>query len=576
MKKLAVFLLTFMSITHSSFAQKAKFEWVKHFGVEPTNNGVKISIDKNGNIITVGNFQGTVDFDPGSGFSYLSSKGLDDIYIAKYTSKGELTWAKSIGGVSYDQPTGIVLDDRDNIYFTGIFRQTVDFDPGVGIFNLTIPSSNYGTFVTKLDASGNFIWAKETNSKDMASSSIAIDPLGQLYTIGYFKGTVDFDPNVGVSNMTALGSYDFYVSKSDTNGNFIWSKSFGGTGLSYVLGRGLAFDNAANVILGGSFGGTVDFDPSTSVENLNSMGDFDVFITKLNSSGNFVWTKQIGGTFEDKLSDLCVDKSNNIIYTGYFSKSCDFDPSSATSNLYTNGSKGIFVSKLDQSGNYMWAKKMSGNSTNLYVNYSNAITQDKNEYIYITGSFQYSVDFDPGSDSFIVSTDGYHNIFIEKMTPKGDFVWVKTAVGNSIGCSTGDYGNDIQLDNLGNIYTTGAFTMSKRFNPDDPSYYCNASNRHDIFLLKLSQQESSTIPKQFNSNELKIYPNPNVGNFSVEITDKKADKIELYNVLGSLIYEKNNLSTINEIDITKQAAGLYILKVLENGKLLTIEKIIKQ
>lgn len=576
MKKITVLFLTFLAISLSSFAQKAKFEWVKHFGVEITNNGVKVYIDKNNNVITVGNFQGTVDFDPGSGFSYLSSKGLDDIYIAKYTPKGELIWAKSIGGASYDQATGLVLDDRDNIYFTGIFRQTVDFDPGMGIFNLTIPSGNYGAFVSKLDASGNFIWAKETNSKDMASSSIAIDPLGQLYTIGYFKGTVDFDPNAGVSNMTAIGSYDFYVSKSDTNGNFIWSKNFGGTGLSYALGRGIAFDNKANVILGGSFGGTIDFDPGSGVQNLTSMGDFDVFITKLNSSGNFVWTKQIGGTFEEQLTDLCVDKSNNILYTGYFSKNCDFDPSLSTSNLYTNGSRGIFVSKLDQSGNYMWAKKMSGSSTNLYANHSNAITQDKNENIYITGSFQYSVDFDPGSDSFIVSTDGYHNIFIEKMTPTGDFVWVKTVVGSSIGCSSGDYGNDIQLDNFGNIYTTGAFTMSKRFNPEDPSYYCNASKRHDIFLLKLSQQESSTISKQFNSDELKIYPNPSFGVFNVEVTNIIIDKIEVYNLLGTLVYESNNISTINKFDISQLAAGVYAIKLFNNGQLLQTEKLLKK
>jgi Beta-propeller repeat len=140
------------------------------------------------------------------------------------------SWAKSIGGTGGDTGNSIAVDALGNVYTTGIFINTVDFDPGAGVFNLTsVGGSNI--FVSKLDASGNFVWAKSTGSGNGISNSIAVDASGSVYTTGSFNGTVDFDPGVGVFNLTSAGSdADIFVSKLDASGNFVWAKSVGAAG----------------------------------------------------------------------------------------------------------------------------------------------------------------------------------------------------------------------------------------------------------------------------------------------------------------------------------------------------------
>ena len=96
------------------------------------------------------------------------------------------------------------------------------------------------------------------------------DALGNVYTTGYFKNTVDFDPSAGVSNLTSNGGYDVFVCKFNPNGNLVWAKQFGGTADDY--GWSIAVDNAANVYVGGYYTGTADFDPSAATYNLTSKG----------------------------------------------------------------------------------------------------------------------------------------------------------------------------------------------------------------------------------------------------------------------------------------------------------------
>ena len=128
---------------------------------------------------------------------------------------------------------------------------------------------------------------------EIIASSISSDAIGNIYTTGYFAGTVDFDPGNGITTLDPTGA-DIFVHKMDSSGNFIWARSFGGIGED--RGLSLKVDDLGNVYTTGAFNGTADFDPSTGTANLTSNGFQDAFVSKLNANGDFVWVKQMGGS----------------------------------------------------------------------------------------------------------------------------------------------------------------------------------------------------------------------------------------------------------------------------------------
>src|SRR5260221_867783 len=133
---------------------------------------------------------------------------------------------------------------------------------------------------------------------NVGGSSISVDASGHVYATGYFSLTVDFDPGPGSFNLTAPGAmqaFDIFVSKSDSLGNFLWAKGFGGQGPD--VGNAIALDASANIYSTGEFRDTVDFDPGPGTLDLISVPNdlTNMFILKLDSSGNFLWAKSFGG-----------------------------------------------------------------------------------------------------------------------------------------------------------------------------------------------------------------------------------------------------------------------------------------
>jgi hypothetical protein len=210
----------------------------------------------------------------------------------------DFLWAKQIGGSGSDEGFGITIDSDGNVYTTGYFEGTVDFDPGVGITNLT-SAGGRDIFISKLDSNGNFVWAKRIGgASDDYGNRIFLDSSGNVYTTGLFGGIVDFDPGSGTNNLASNGSNDIFILKLDRNGNFVWAAAMGGTGDDG--GFGIALDSNNNVYTTGVFYNTADFNPGPGVFNMTSAGGMDIFISKLDSDGNFIWAKRMGGPNDDK------------------------------------------------------------------------------------------------------------------------------------------------------------------------------------------------------------------------------------------------------------------------------------
>lgn len=372
------------------------YVWSHSIGGTDMDEALGVEIDNQNNVYVTGRFASTVDFDPGIGTDIISNAGVIDVYLTKFDENGNYLWTKTMGGNYMDIGNNVTLDANGNIYLTGRFSTTADFDPGPGVANL-VSNGNGDIFICKLDQNGNYIWAKGIGGSSTSIADegydIAIDPTGNVYLTGWFRGTVDFDPDVNnIVNLIPTGSSDAFICKLNASGNFVWAKKMGG--VADDCGRNIALDVQGNIYTSGYFSGSADFDPGTATFNLNAVNSWDVYVHKIDADGNFIWAKSFGGAGSDKPYGMEMDEQANIYITGSFLADVDFDPDLSADSVYTLISGGVndaFITKLDSSGHFIWAERLG--STGEDFGYS--VTTDNAANVYATGTFVGSADFDP-------------------------------------------------------------------------------------------------------------------------------------------------------------------------------------
>ena len=572
MKQIRLLITSLILIfPQTSFTQH--FEWVQQFaGASSYGPGefIESALDAAGNLYTTGYFEGTMDFNPDTTAVFnLTSLGGKDIFISKLDAAGNFVWAKSIGGIEEDVANSITVDDAGNVYTTGSFRDTVDFDTGSALFEL-FSAGDRDIFITKHDALGNFVWVKQiAGVSGESGESITYSNQGNIYLTGSFSGadSVDFDPGAGVYNQIPYtGSQDAFVLKLDTLGDFIWANQFGNTGSEE--GYGITVDATGNVYTSGDFEGTVYFNPGVSVDSLTSFGGRDVFVSKLGASGNFIWAKHFGGSLDDQSFAIKLDNTGNVFTTGYFQETVDFDPGTGVDSLTSFGAGDIFITKLDASGNYLWAKQIGGTDFDLGF----SLDIDASGNVYTTGAFQNVVDFDPGTDSFNLTALNGFNAFISKLDVAGNFVWAKQFGGAAGGAG----GFSINLDAAGNIYTTGTFGGTIDFDSDTTAVFNVTSNTvANVFVHKMGAT-TTQLSENYNTHHIRYYPNPTNGPLIIENENMFEDvRVVIYNAMGQPILHQKYYAT-NRIELILEVpAGMYILE-LSAGKEQTIFKIIKK
>lgn len=402
------------------------FVWAKQMcggGIGNYGIGYGITVDTFANVYVIGRFEGTADFDPDTGVYNLTAAHAYDVFILKLDSAGKFIWARALGGSGYEYGYSIAVDKHQNVYSTGTFEQTADFDPGSGVYNLSVTAGSY-VFVSKLDSLGDFVWAKLVGGYNSGTgTSIAIDDSGNVFTTGYFSGTVDFDPGTDTLNLIA-SSIDAFVIKLSGQGNLKWVRQFGGS--SADKGVSIAVDNEGSVYATGTFMDTADFDPGVVEYNLVSFGDKDVFVSRLDSSGNFMWATQLGGSDVNLSYSLAIDSASNVYTIGYFEGTIDLDPGTGTSIFNSPGIANIFISRLNKSGIFISALQFTSNSHC----YPGSIIIDLNGNVCSTGCFSGITDFDPSPLIYSLVPVSY-DIYVVKLglsTGVGDQLWQQNEI----------------------------------------------------------------------------------------------------------------------------------------------------
>lgn len=544
-------------------------------------------------------------------------------------------WVSSISGKGNVDGYNVTVDQQNNVITAGRFNgDSCDFNSGSGTF-LLHSNGNYDAYIQKVDSGGNLLWAKQFGGSGYAEiNSVHTDSGGNIYAAGQFGGLIDFDPDTGVVNFMS-STFNTFVLKLDQNGVLLWAKHIGDS--DPVHCHAMAIDPNGNVFLTGRFGNSPDFDPGPAISRLTSNGSNEIFIQKLDSVGNFSWAISIGGSGNDVGGSIEIDPNNNVLITGIYNGSVDFDPSASNHQLTSNGGREVFILKLNHSGNFIWAKSVGGN----YADNSYDIATNLNGEVYITGSFYDTVDFDPGVNQAIFSAHGL-DFYVLKLDQQGLYKWARTISPDSNNYRV--LGKSITTTPNGDVWITGEFFDSVDFNPGVGTFYLSpAMLSPSTFLLNLSDTGSfkwagqfigvppfggsapysicyqngsiyttgdyfgtvdfdpftnnqtnlsasgafvhkmnvnslsTGLKNQINFLPIKLYPNPNKGHFSISLDKSyKNIRVRVFNSAGKQV-KQINYNSLNQLELNLDLPrGIYFIELSTPSSVIGATKFIIQ
>lgn len=448
--------------------------WAIQVGGVSIDEAIDVAVDSAGHTYAVGYFSGTANF--GAGPLQLVSAGQYDAFVMKLDSLGHPVWAHRIGGVDHDIIRRVVVDGSGDILVFGEFQNTVDLDPGP---NEDIFVSNAFTsraFVLKLTGDGEHVWARALGTKTTASSMV-LDEVGNIYLGGSFQGVTDLDPGAGTLSFTSYGGTDGFVVKLDPTGELIWAGRIGGPQFDDILD--IALDGTGGLLLTGGFSGTMDFDPGAGSFTMDAPGPDrrDVFVSKWDTSGSFIWARQFTSTAYNTLGEsITSDPWGNVITTGHFSGTIDLDP--GPEELLYSGTWELFVSKLSPDGDLIWALRFD-QATN---SQGHRVISDPAGNLLVAGSNYRSIDMDPGPGTAILPShdDLVSSAFLLKLDPDGAYLNAE-----AIGGSQHTTAYAVALDADGNARVCGSFLGTADFDPTSDTLAMTSHGNKDGWIITL-------------------------------------------------------------------------------------------
>lgn len=463
-------------------------QWSTKVGSTTIDASLDVTTDGSGNVLTAGYFSGTTDFDSGAGTSTLTcGSTTNNGYVLKQTSAGVYVWAKGFLGTGQCNVKSITTDAVGNIYITGNFKGTIDFDPGIATYTLSSVNATYFTvFNCKLTSAGAFVWANKIGGAYANNgNSIAIDGSGNVYVVGEcgssFSGnsTVDLDPGVAVSTHTVYNT-DPFILKLDNNGNFLLGDTYAGGTQDYMYK--IKTDASNNLYIIGYF----DYGGYSQL-GLPVSANTGAYVAKLNSSFTKIWALGFAPTNGTVImQDLAVDGSGNVYCAGKFGETMDVLGSTTSYSLTSSGAGDydVFALKINSTGSLSWTEKLA---TGLGLSVVTGVSLDPLNNIFIAGYFASTVDFNPTAAVYNKTSVGLNDIFVCRLDANGVFA----NDAQTYGSPGDDVAFGVQTAGIGNYYLTGYFSNTVDFNAATATNTLSSSGNFDAFTAKYIQ---CTVP----------------------------------------------------------------------------------
>ncbi len=568
--------------------------WAKKLGgSNQSDKGLGIA-QSNGSIYVTGYFKVTANF----AGTYLTSAGLKDIFIAKYTSDGVFQWVKKAGGPGDDEGAAVTADAGGNVYITGYYSNTANF----GGPSITSKGST-DIFIAKYNSSGTCIWARSIGERGLDNGhGIAADNSGRIFLTGAFRHTTYF----GSTALTSPGGKeDIFVACYNSSGNAVWAKKSGGN--LNDRGRALAIDKNSNVYITGNYCLNASFGTKT----IYGVDSAEIFFASYDAAGNFRWVLNVGGEkdapdpnryIEMGLS-ISADPFGNVFGSGAYRSASSFGGTTLPKWDHTE----VYVTKIRQAPTSSVSEKPPGNPV---------ITPSGNVSFCTGGSVLLSTAFDSAYQylwkkndtiisrangaSYKASAAGTYKVMIingedtlssepttvtesksitATITPPGpigckDTVTLKANTGNGYifqwkrngiaipGATSANYTPDRSGDYQVKIIQGSCIDWSA---PTKVTMECPLPDS------VLNSRSMNVKVAADDSLFVMVYPNPNNGLFTLEINmahagETEKAKIELSNAIGQTVYQKivsNNKGNIREhVELeSTMPTGVYFLHI---------------
>lgn len=539
----------------SGFLNAQDFVWAEIVGGEGEDVTRAMTVDGEGNSYLTGYFSDTSYFGSGTHEVEVVSNGAFDIFVTKTSPSGELLWVKAIGADSDDYGTGIKVDENGNVFVTGVYQNTVNFNPQDEY--LMTSTGFLDIFIMKLDSEGDFQWAKSVGGIEYEESTgIGTDADGNVYVGGYFYNEMDFDPSDDEFTMEPNGIGDGFVMKLNNEGNFQWAKRIA-DGFSLLLSMEVMPDG--QIFAAGNFQDSCDFDPSDTGEFIVTAGEgsMDIFVLQLDNMGDFINVATSRGTDGQSTTvDIAVDNERNAYVTGYFGGTIDFAPNEEHGGEHTYTTGGFlnaYMMKVKNNGDLGWVKHITSVDTEASSNGYGVAVNSQGES-FLTGYFALTVNFD--DITLTPQSTNAMDAFLAKLDSEGNFV-------SAVAVGGGNFVEEhsVRLDDEGNIYLSGTFETNVDLNPDaNETYEVESRGFRDTYLIKFTD-ESLGLNENFSQNRITIYPNPSDGVFFLQSTVELAGKDFSINDLTGRKITTGKISQQQEIQLNDLPRGIYILNV---------------
>ncbi len=495
MKKIIAFL--FISFGFFVQSQVAKFEWVKPISGLDNQEIIDVVCDKYNNVYYTGYFLGMVDFNPGLQVDTLSAT-QETLFILKMNGDGQFVWVKPMGVNTSNDPE-IEITDNDELLFI-----------------------NHSGDFTKLDLNGNVLLTSGIYVPG-SYKRLSVDASGNIYLTGSFTLTRDFDPGVGVYNLTAQSNTSGFFAKYSSNFELIWAKEIGGptgpNGQSGLDIRDSGLSPTGDLVISGVFGSIVDFNPDSGVNNITAInGTTAMFIAKYNGfSGALLWIKQINNN--DGCEALTIDSLGNILITGRYGGTTDFDPSGGQISLVTGTTPSGYLVKYNETGQIIWVKDIVSRG--------------------------YDVEADSNGNYFVAKDGGFvlsgvtfsGDVGVMKFGVDGNPKWIRTSGGAGV-----TYINCLAMDSAGDLYAGGSFFNQTLFQEGSQIYSFPASG-YDGYCLKINEYSKGLVFIDYNQNG--IQDSNEFGYSGAVITDQSNTLVAISDQSGDYFFDNLPTGTNN-------------------------------
>ena len=532
--------------------------WLWARGATGCAGGV-LGTDLYGHVYSCGTYSSPTIIFGGVMLINVRSDSSGDVFLVKYDTLGNVIWAKSYGGNSFDGATCVTTDALGNIYMAGAFESS-----SITFGTTTLVHSAGGDddmFIVKIDSSGNVIWARSAGGSiatgDVVTSSVMTDGSGNVYVTGDFSS---FALAFGATMLTNTGGDDMFLVKFSTIGDVIWAKS----AHAAVYDVRAVIDTTNNIYVTGSFGSSISFGTTT----LTGTGGYNEFLAKYDTAGNVIWVKSAAGatsTSAQYSNAVAIDIAGNIFISGYFnSPSLIFDTITLT-NSYSP-SYVYFTAKYDSSGKVVWARNSMGSGENTNCD----VKTDNSGNVYTAGAYNGpSISF--GSGILYNTNPGNNAIFVTKYDAAGNNKW--TAGANGIAGTSAGY---FVVNDFGQAYLSGIFNLGINFGT---TALIGGNNQYFLARLDTAYNQYAAVATMTSiSKNISLYPNPNNGEMNLIFSGASYTELKVKDCLGRTVYMALLTGTEGSkvIELYSMPAGVYYLNAVGNGESENIPFVIRK